>query len=367
MNRLIFAFCLCIIFPSAICAQVDSSRNKAVTWTRELQEVTIRETRKPDTVVSSPVWMIRDYHFRGDSLYLLTWEKNPDKCMLRLFNRAGKELAARKLNDTPLGFFKDVYDIIYLECKAETYRIEASAGAIQLQTIDERFFNAAIRPTVAATDDHFFISSFHPYRPDFAFLHSDRKSHLTDTLLEVRDQHLYDLYYSEYKFLPFKTQCAIKRQSRETGRSKYEIAAEVSGFTQSLWWRKLYSPLMKCDSAVYIFDHYRDSLFCFNTTGELQSQQAMVFHKDKTYKQEIVQDEFTKELYSLHFRGGKYSLSPINLATAQEGEPMQLHYRYVENIRVRNGKVFYMYRPFESSQNTFLYSELLPSGQLAGR
>jgi hypothetical protein len=367
MKRLFLIICLCIGCEISLQAQVDSSGKKPINWTKELREVTIRDVRKPDTLIQSPTWMIRDFHFRGDSLVLLTWEKNPDKCTIRLFDRTGKELASHKLADKPLGFNKDVYDKLYLECKSATYRLDFYSGAIYLQAMEEKFYYSAIRPTVAANNELFFVSSFHPKRPDFVFLRTERISRETDTLLEIRDSHLYDLYYSEYKFLPFKTQCAIKRLSRETGQSKYDLAAQFSGFTQSLWWRTLYSPLIHADSAIYVFDHYRDSVFCFTQDGALDLKLEMKFHKDKTYKKQLIQDEVTKELYALHMHGGTYTLAPVSYVDASEGNEIPLFYRYVEHIRIRNNEVFYLYRPFESSQNSFLYTEQLPLRQLAGR
>ncbi len=367
MNKLYFIFSFLIGCSFTMGAQVDTSQKKPITWTKELHEVTIRDVRKPDTLVQSPVWMIRDFHFRGDSLVVLTWDKNPDKCTIRLIDRVGKELASMKLNDKPLGFHKDVYDKLYIECKSATYRLDFYAGAIYLQAMDERFYFTAIRPTVAANEELFFLSSFHPQRPDFAFMRTNRMSRETDTLLEIRDAHLYDLYYAEYKFLPFKTQCALKRQSRETGKSKYDLAAEFTGFTHSLWWHTLYSPLVHNDSLVYIFDHYRDSLFCYSADGELSKKLEMHFHKEKTYKKQLIQDEITNEVYALHFHGGNYSLAPISLIDASEGNEIPLYYRYVDHIRIRNNRVYYVYRPFESSQNSFIYTEQLPMSNLAGR
>jgi hypothetical protein len=69
----------------------------------------------------------------------------------------------------------------------------------------------------------------------------------------------------------------------------------------------------------------------------------------------------------LHFRAGKYSIAPIRLTDASEGPAFPLHYRYVEHIRIRNAKVYYIYRPFESLQNTFIYSEEIPQSQFAER
>ena len=331
-----------------------------VAFSRDIPEFEIEATLRPDTVVSSPEWMIRDFIFQGNDLLILTWNKNPDKCYLRRIFEGEAEIASHAVDDIPLGFFEDVFGQIFLEAKDHTYLIPAGKG-IQLNKVDESTYYQLIRPTVAKSDSAFFASTWHPERPEFEYLRKLNGVENVDTIRSIRDPHLYDLYYSEYRFLPFQTQCAIKRACRETGESKYDMAARVSGFTKSLWWRSLYSPLLHRHDSIFLVDHYVDSLFVYDEQGNRARASATSFHKSKGYKKEILHDKFTGTWYARYLVNGVTRLQQLDDQGQAINKFIPLSYRYVEKVRLHQGKVYYLYRPFESLQNAFLYSEVLPA------
>lgn len=325
----------------------------------ELREFEITAKIHPDTIVSSEVWMIKDFAFLNDDIYILTWEKRPEKCVLRRINQAGRELYSQELDGDVYGFYNDVFNQLFVELKDRTLLIQSATYGFKTFQVDEQVYYKTIRPTVAKSDAYFFGSTWHPEKPDFAYVFGNKT--FLDTLMEIRDEHLYDLYYSEYRFLPFQTQCAIKRQCRETGQNKYELAAQVSGFTHSLWWRKLYSPLIKMQDSIYVADHYSDSLFVYDDCGIRVRSHSIDFHKEKGYGKEMMLDEFTNTWYARYLRNGKTKLVQLDRNGVQISEPFELSYRYVEKVKLHQGRAYYLYRPFESSQNTFLYSEVLPA------
>ena len=332
---------------------------------KELSPFVVNGTQRPDTLVASPLWMIRDFFFFHDSLLLLTWEKNPNKCFLRLTDLNGTESASLPIKDKPLGFFKDVAGNIYLECKANTYRIDHYKGALYLQDVDEMTYYNAVRPGVGLSPKALFSTTWTAQKPEFAYLNINLKNPSADTMIHICDQHLYDLYYAEYKFLPFPVKCEINRRCRRTGEDKYEVAAAATGFTSSIWWHKLYAPLLMEDTFALVFDHYKDSLFRFNASGEIVSTANMDFHKDKAYRNKLIQDVTDQDIYALNFKNGFSSLGLVNTDDAKSAEPFVLSYRYAEQIRINGNRVFYLYRPFESSQNTFLYAEWIRENDLA--
>jgi hypothetical protein len=325
----------------------------------ELKQVEITAKIHPDTIVSSASWMIKDFDFLNDDIYVLTWDKRLEKCVLRRISQTGKEIFHQELQGEVYGFYKDVFNQLFVELKDETFLIQSSTYGFKTFQVDEQVYYKTIRPTVAKSDSFYFGSTWHPEKPDFAYVFGDKS--FLDTLQEIRDSHLYDLYYSEYRFLPFQMQCAVKRQCRETGQDKYELAAQVSGLTHSLWWRKLYSPLIKIQDSLYVADHYADSLFVFDGVGHKIRSHSISFHKEKGYGKELMFDEFTKTWYARYFRNGKTKLCQLDMNGVGIQESFELSFRYVEKVKLYNGRAFYLYRPFESSQNTFLYSEVLPA------
>ncbi len=309
-------------------------------------------TLLPDTIVSSPLWMIKDYIFWGDSIWLLTWDKRPDRCVLRLFDKQNRELKVCKLQDQAERFFKDAAGTIYLECLSSVYQVTIYT-LLSIRTDD---YYSGIRRVPVMNDSAMVYSTWRYDRPEFAYLKLDRKGNY-DTVLTIQDKHLRDLYFAEFKFLSFKDQTEIKRRCRRTGEDQYDLAATFTGFTRSIWWLPLYSPMMKQNEQFETFDHYRDSLVIFDEHVQRSNQMNMKFHEDKSYQKQLIQDETTGEVYALYLRLGVSWLKNLSKNSAEE---FRLTHRYVDKIRIKNHHVFYLYRPFESSQNTFLYSESAP-------
>ena len=52
----------------------------------------------------------------------------------------------------------------------------------------------------------------------------------------------------------------------------------------------------------------------------------------------------------------------IKYRTGLIGKTTKLKFRFIENIKIEKGYVYYIYRPFESSQKRFLYKEKLAKG-----
>ncbi len=312
----------------------------------------VEATLKPDTVLSSPHWMIHDFEFIDSLIVALTYDRRPDRCFLRLFDDNNREHEAIELREKPLGLFRDVFNHVYLIDEQGVYLIGTSPLA--LHAVSEKEFFGRIYPLVARGDSAWFYSTFLRNRPEFAYLKIRG-----DTLHTVRDRHLYDLYHAEYTFLPMHQKCALKRRCAQTGEDRYALAAEMSGFTQSLWWRAPYSPLFMVGDTVWIADHYRDSVFIYHQNGGRITAAPMDFHHDKAYKREILFDPESRIRYARYEHHGRIKLVPLDdwANTRQPGRSLQ--HRYVEKLKVYKGKAWYLYRPFESSQNTFLYAEFL--------
>jgi hypothetical protein len=53
-------------------------------------------------------------------------------------------------------------------------------------------------------------------------------------------------------------------------------------------------------------------------------------------------------------------LGLIDISTGKISNKVKLAFKYVDKIRVNNNFVYYVYRPYESTQKKYLYKEQLP-------
>ena len=73
----------------------------------------------------------------------------------------------------------------------------------------------------------------------------------------------------------------------------------------------------------------------------------------------IIKDKDEHKLYVLFLKNGYYYLKPVSLNDGSTSVSFKLGYRYVENVKVENGFVYYIYRPYESAQKKYLYREII--------
>jgi hypothetical protein len=117
------------------------------------------------------------------------------------------------------------------------------------------------------------------------------------------------------------------------------------------------------NDTVFVFDYYKDKLFKFDAAGNRLDSVAIYHHyqpKTTGWKKKLIQDQSTGEVYALFDIAGFSYLGLINLQTGEIKEKVKLEFRYIDKIAIQDNFVYYIYRPFESTQKKFLYKERLP-------
>ena len=77
------------------------------------------------------------------------------------------------------------------------------------------------------------------------------------------------------------------------------------------------------------------------------------------WEQPLIQDEENGKVYALFLKGGYSYLSEIDKVNGNVKKSFKLYFKYVDRIRIIDGNVFYVYRPYESVQKKFIYREKL--------
>jgi outer membrane protein assembly factor BamB len=124
----------------------------------------------------------------------------------------------------------------------------------------------------------------------------------------------------------------------------------------------LYAPLFHKNDTIYVFDYYKDKLFAFDANGNAIDSIPIYHHyqpKSTGWKKNLIQDQKTGTIYA-HFELDGYSyIGKINLLTGLIENKVKLAYKYVDKIAIYNNEVYFIYRPFESLQNKYLYKQVI--------
>jgi hypothetical protein len=134
----------------------------------------------------------------------------------------------------------------------------------------------------------------------------------------------------------------------------------MSGFTKSIYITPLYAPLFIVNDTICIFNHYTGQLYHYDTQQKLLDSVPINYHHPKNWKEwkkKIFADEFENKIYALYSKDGRQYLKEIDFRTGIIKNTYKLQNHSAEKIKIREGWAYYIYRPFESTQQKFLYRE----------
>lgn len=330
-------------------------------------------TFEPDTVWGSKEYHVSDFCFTQQGMLLLTFEKEDrwkrqedagltllKNCQLVLLDGLSRELDSLKITDLALGFYTDYLDEIFLRCDEKDYHVSLENDEISLEYISKEDFNESIKPVRDSIGDNVFVSSYNPDYPAFEYFIFNQVDSTYHTMRYIVDQPLMELFRSEYKYLSGRGKLEAFRYELKTGIDKEIVAAYMSGFTNGLYFEPIYAPFFVVNDTAIIFDHYEDRMYKYSDTNQVLDSISIDYHKTKKrheWQKRMVQDDDTHEIYGNFKRNGWNYLKRVDLNSGEVDLTFKLYHKYTDNIKVKDGWAYYVYRPFESSQKIFLYKE----------
>jgi hypothetical protein len=134
----------------------------------------------------------------------------------------------------------------------------------------------------------------------------------------------------------------------------------MSGFTRSMYYEPLYAPLFVMKDTICIFDHHSDFLFHYTKNNQLIDSVAINYHhpdKWKEWKRKLLVDDEEAAVYAYFSKDGHHYLKKINYQSGKITLTYHLQNHSADKLKIRGGYVYYIYRPFGSTQEKFLYRE----------
>lgn len=324
-----------------------------------LPDFIVNANRKPDTIYGSRLESVEDFMIKDKKLILLTYDKTlrkESKIVIKYKDTRQEHLVP----DLAKNLFTDYNKNTYVVCEKSVYEIVEGKNDLFLENVDSDHFYNFIARINDSTNQKYYYSDFQDIYPAFTYYSLHLKDSSVNEIHSVEDKFMMELYRSEYKYVSGQDKLWALRQEMKTGIDK-EIWIGVSYFTSSLYYKSLYAPTVMFDDVLHVFDHYSDYIYKVDINTDKKTDSVSIsYHlingKEK-WKQPMIFDEIEKKAYALFQKGGQLYLRNIDLETGKITESFKIHYRFVERIKVVDGKVYYVYRPFESSQKKFIYSE----------
>jgi hypothetical protein len=328
-----------------------------------LDSVNIFSVHKPETLVASPRYSIYDFDFYEDRLILLTADKTLENAKLRLADYSGNILATQALPSeagAAEGLFHDYESYTDVICDRTVFRLEILAGNFLLMEMNKENFERNIKPVKDSSGKTIYFSNQWNQYPMFNYYSAGLSDTSAKLLASVRNEDLMKIYNMEYYYLPSRSQLEARRLADYYKTDKRIIAALMSRFTGSMYYEPLYAPLFVMNDTVCVFNHYSNHIYHFSAPDKLVDSVQISYHHPKNWrewKKQLFVDKEQDKVYALFSKNGHNYLKQIDHRTGKEVFTYKLKHHSAEKIKIKGGFVYYVYRPFESTQEKFLYRE----------
>lgn len=329
----------------------------------ELPNITVNAKPLPETLVGKPNYSIVDFDFYEDEFILLTTEKLMSKASLRLSDATGKILHTINVPDyagEAQYFFRDYAGSTLLVCTDTIFKIDVMARTLFLWHLSPKNFNEQIKPIQDSLQGRFYFSNDWPDFPLFTYYSMGSGDSAAKKLKTITNTELMKLYNLEYHYLQPRQKLEARRLAEYYKTDKTVMAALMSGFTKSMFYEPLYAPLFIINDTICIFDHHSNQLFHFDKKEQLLDSVRINYHHPKRWrdwKRAVFKDETENQLYAKFSKDGRHYLKRIDAQTGQIKGVYALQHHSAEHIKLKGGYAYYVYRPFESTQEKFLYRE----------
>ncbi len=318
----------------------------------------------PDTVFGNWKFFVEDFMFTEDGKWvLLTFEKSLKESKVILADQDQKILSSFDIPVEAKELYRDYQGYINVLCVDSAFRVKIlPPSQILLLALPYRDFCDRMFPCVDTLGGNILFSNYNPQYPAFTYFAWNPADTVVQKIHYVLDGPLLASYNWEFDFLKPKDRLYARKMEVYTGIDKRIIAATMTGFPNSIYYTPLYAPMFVKNDTICIFDHYSDSLLLYDKKMNLIGASKIDYHHPKNWKEwdrQLHQDEITGEIYARFEKGGIYTLKKIDIRTGKIVGSYKIENPWVKHIRIRNGDVFYIYRPKDSIQSKFLYRERL--------
>ncbi|MFN0030821.1 MAG: carboxypeptidase-like regulatory domain-containing protein [Flavobacteriales bacterium] len=329
----------------------------------------------PDTVWGSKAMHVCDYAFAEDGILLLTcikeerWKRQEMSaktiyagCQLVYINNLGNELCRLDVEGEHTSLYTGYFDEIFLQGINKINEVLCADSLIQLLLWKKDEFEKHIEPVIDSVGSTIYFTNYNAHYPAFEYMAYNRADSSYQTLRYLVNEELMQRFRAQYRDLGPRQKLEAFRMEVKTGIDKEIYSAYMTGFTHTPFFQPLNIPLFVANDTLLIFDHVHDKLYKYNQSQQVIDSLLINYHhvnNKMKWGRQLCKDRSTDKIYTWYEKAGYTYLNEIDLNSGLPVHVRKLAYRYAENLKLNNGRVYYIYRPFESSQKKFLYSEKL--------
>lgn len=281
--------------------------------------------KKPEEVMPGKKYQILDYEFDKKNIIMLALENQSIFApVLLLANLNGDTLYRTKVSN-PIGLCKNYNGDVYYLTKKSAIKISTDNDKIKLtdpMTIDE--FTLENEAIVTKDEDQYYLKSY---------------------AYKNQQINYYSYNENEDKLNLFRSLCNEDVLANEKFGPYFKGKEEDLRFQELIILRPIFAPLVKCHDTLLIFNFVDSRLEKYSKETEMLSKTNIDFQKSNALVKEIYVDNITQQIYFLFRKNGISQLKEISKTDGHIIKTVKIpDYVYVENIKINNGIVYFLYK-----------------------
>jgi len=282
-------------------------------------------------LVEKKFFDVVDYEFYGENILLLAYSyKDIVNPWLIMINNNGDTLF-RTPSYKEGNFYRDCLGNIHLVSKDFAYQIFIEDQQINLlYPANPDTFYKILNPCVTVINNKYFLKQWSSHNQVLSYSMVNANDSTKKNVKVISDKRALRMLSDRNRFYSMGVSLPTDADLR---------------FEEMCFFAPIFAPMVKLKTQIAVFNFVDSKIELFEENGVPVKQIPIDFHKLKGWREEIFADEITGKAYSLFKINGISKLCEISLETGEIiNENIIPNFKYIENIKVRNGFVYFLYR-----------------------
>jgi hypothetical protein len=331
-------------------------------------------TDAPDSVFGSVKYSVGDFVWWNGKLTMLLYEREKlikpvsetrdlwEEAWIAQIDSFGKIVASFHINEPAERFHLTPTGACFILTENSVFQLQAEPF-LHLDKLSYTSFRQEYEPICGFLNSNIVFHTFTEEYPEFSYYLLKEGSTDPIELEHVADSLTMELFKSEYKYMDGRAKRIAYQYELDYGVPKEIVAGQMTRFKESTYYRDPVAKIIQLDDRWSIFNISQKQVISIHAEGVEQSRVNMkaegsigsLTSKEKILSVQYVPD--TKEMFCFtQLRTGESMLYLLKEDGSLELKK-NLYWQHIRNPQIKNGRVYYLYRPFESRNNWYLYAE----------
>ncbi len=331
-------------------------------------------TDAPDSVFGSVKYSVGDFVWWNGMLTMLLYEHEKlfkpasekrdlwEDAWIAQIDSFGKIVASFHINEPAERFHLTPTGLCFVLTENSVFQLQ-SEPFLHLDKLSYESFRQEYEPICGFLSSNIVFHTFTEEYPEFSYYMLKEDNENPIELEHVADSLTMELFKSEYKYMNGRAKRIAYQYELDYGVPKEIVAGQMTQFKESLYYQDPIAKIIQLEDHWSIFNISQKTVVTVNSEGAVINRLRMEGSRNLSSissKEKILSVQFDPEKKEMicftQLRTGESMLNLLKEDGTLELKK-NLYWQHIRNPQIKNGRVYYLYRPFESRNNWYLYSE----------